>query len=319
MPPVFRSQMHSSITVSGRLPDSKAQQVVSALERLILTQDKAAGSANLVNVEYVDPAKDLTVYADVVEVRGPLVLPGRFVSIFARVLTGSKDSKGQAAAVDVSGAAPLAAKSRVATPAKRSPAEAGSTALSAFGTHNDKEKPGKDGANGATGSPGTGGNAGASAFQIEIACSEPDANLQLALIARGGRGQDGQEGQGGQDGQDGGPGAQGTDGFQGIGLKHGTNGGKGGNGGDGGPGGAGGSGGIGGEILISFTKGLRANMITTDVRAGDMGAPGKPGSGGREGSGGKSYPAYTSSPFNDGWIELPCNDGAKGDGPGSTP
>src|SRR3954453_1450666 len=103
MPLPLRSQFHNSIEVDGRLRGTKAQQIVTALERLILTQDTAAG---LANAEYVDPAKDLIVHGDVVEIRGPLVLPGRNVQVFARVLASSSDSKNQPAKIDVSGAPP---------------------------------------------------------------------------------------------------------------------------------------------------------------------------------------------------------------------
>src|SRR5215469_12290907 len=75
----FHSQFHNSIEIESGKPNIKARQVVSALERLILTQDP-----KLSNAEYVDPGKDLIVYGDVVEIRGPLELPGRAVPIPGR-------------------------------------------------------------------------------------------------------------------------------------------------------------------------------------------------------------------------------------------
>jgi hypothetical protein len=312
MAPVFRSQIHSSITIDSQRPKIQAQQVVSAMERVVLTQD-----SKIPNAEFVDAAKDLIVVADVVEICGPLSLPERSVKIFARVLASRADSKGQAAKIDISGNSGGNKKDRVSAPGKLSPAEAGHTALAIVGFHNPDERDGKEGARGSNGNKGAQGNPGGNAWDIEIVCSEPDSGLKLPLIARGGRGQDGQDGQNGQDGQDGGQGAEGTAGTAGIGLKFGTKGGKGGNGGDGAVGGVGGSGGNGGRVTVAFTKGLRDEMVTIDVRGGDMGNAGESGSGGRPGSGGKSYPSYIAQDLYY-WIEQEQKDGSGGD-PGNTP
>src|SRR5947209_20602315 len=120
MPPVFRSQFHNSIEIDSSRAGIKTQQIVSALERLVLTQDRGG---DLANAEYADPAKNLVVYGDVVEIRGPLELHGRSVQIFARVLASSPDSKNQPAKIDISGAAPRDAEAILPTSAKPSPAE----------------------------------------------------------------------------------------------------------------------------------------------------------------------------------------------------
>jgi len=314
----FHSQFHNSIEIESGKPNIKARQVVSALERLILTQDP-----KLSNAEYVDPGKDLIVYGDVVEIRGPLELPGRDVQIFARVLASSADRDNKPAKIDVSGAPCPSQDGAVPAAGKSSAAKAGETGLAIFGSASGSERPGGDGATGARGNPGKPGEPGKAAGNIYLGCTKADPSLRLALVARGGDGQAGQKGQAGQPGQDGGPGAEGTMGFGGIGLQYGTKGGKGGNGGDGGAGGVGGMGGNGGRITTHFVEDVSSGMFTTDVRRGEMGSSGESGAGGDPGEGGKSGNAFehemNSVSQSAQWVKKSMENGARGDHKGATP
>jgi hypothetical protein len=308
MPVPFRSESHSSITVGG------VQEVVSALDPLVLTQDTAQG---LTNVERVDGARDLRVYADVVIIRGPLVLPGRKVEIFARTVGALEDSKKQWAAIDVSGrpggsvdlaGGPVAKKGKTG---KRSAAKAGEPGEKGF--VNLPGKPGGDGATGEAGQAGSAGAAGQNAGSIYIRCEQLLTEQDFGLFAVGGRGQDGQEGQDGQDGQDGGPGLPGNkDPFN---MQLGTRGGKGGNGGKGGSGGAGGHGGNGGYIeLAMMMPHAGGGHLDPRPMSGDMGNPGKSGRGGTRGSGGQSGIAFTQDR-----VPYQMTKGADGDSDGATP
>src|SRR5262249_14019827 len=161
---------------------------VCSLDRLIVTQDSSLTTAG---VQLVDGKMDLSVYADVVDIRGPILLPDRSVKIFARKLCSSVDSRNQPARIDTSGLSAGAAAGREQKKAKLSPAYGGETCVTALGFHMGCEKQGGDGKTGDPGKGGANGDRGGNAWEIEITCGEPDPHLRLELIARGGRGQDG--------------------------------------------------------------------------------------------------------------------------------
>src|SRR5262245_14991909 len=148
MPPLFRSQTHSSILVPSRRGGVTRNQVVCSLDRLIVTQDSSLTTAG---VQLVDGKMDLSVYADVVDIRGPILLPDRSVKIFARKLCSSVDSRNQPARIDTSGLSAGAAAGREQKKAKLSPAYGGETCVTALGFHMGCEKQGGDGK---TGDPG---------------------------------------------------------------------------------------------------------------------------------------------------------------------
>ena len=115
----FRSQSHSSVTILPAGGDVARQEVVSALDPLVLTQD-----ASRTDAELVDGAKDLRVHADVVVIlrSSRCWRAGKSKSLRASS-AAPLTPKGQKAAIDVSGlpGGPVARKGRAETKQTRSP------------------------------------------------------------------------------------------------------------------------------------------------------------------------------------------------------
>ena len=267
----------------------KLVTILSSLQPLVLTQDAAAPVTE--GAIMIDGTKDLTVYADVVVIRGPLSLPGRSVIINARVVASENDSKGAASAIAVDGA-----DGPPPPPPEMTPWQAAAGKYDAgfnmFPPPPPKIVPPTTGVTPTT-AAGTGAAAqdgGSIALYVESFA----ANCALALSARGGKGGDGQQG------QTGGQGGQGYNGCQRLTLspthtpdghivewpvETGWNGGDGAQGGNGGPGGDAGPNGAGGTITVRYATSLPGS-VTTNVSAGPAGTPGKGGAWGAGGGGG---------------------------------
>ena len=170
-------------------------------------------------------------------IAGPVSMPGQSFDLHAGEIGSQNDTKGQAAAINVSGApgAPLP---------DLPPAQIGSSGKDS----NLEADSGAGGAGSDSGGQGAQGNPGADGGRITIFTNNVAKGANLSLSADGGNGGKGQKGQAGGQGGPGGPG---------IFLEHngppypdpisrmtGGAGGRGGRGGQGGPGGKGGNGGI---------------------------------------------------------------------------
>ncbi|MBB6730349.1 hypothetical protein [Cohnella zeiphila] len=209
-----------------------------------------------------DKSVHYVVHADTVRLSGSLSVPGRNVTIHARIISSDGE-----ASIDTSGAAP--ASERDYKPGAK--AESGISA----------EQPAKNGTNGEDGLPG---QPGQSAGDIALAAERFELNGPLRLIANGGRG---------GRGQDGGDGGKGADGINGEDANRGffsnDPAGAGGNashGGNGGNAGKSGDGGNGGSIVAAFVLPAKENLIVMESRAGKAGEAASPGKGQNGGHGG---------------------------------
>lgn len=276
---------------------------------LVLTNDPAVTG----RVMAVPSTADVTVYADVLRIRGPLMLPGRTVRLYARRLETEMDSQRQGAAIIVDGAdgasappwqMPHARDGKPGLPG--SPGQRGGDGESAPPANvaeviqsYDSRIAQLDGpilamtraslemsksiimqlwdrSKDMAGMPGQDGDPGKPGGTIVIACETLAADAPLVLRAAGGRGGDGQAGQGGGRGGDGAPGAD----APADGSRVGTDGGNGGNGGSGGNGGKAGRGGNGGKIVVQSVHPVDARQLSAVVAGGSPGKPGKGGLGG---------------------------------------
>lgn len=289
MTEIFRSQNHLTEMVRDTTDGIERFEVFTSLEPLILTQDPDTKGAN---VQHVASGQDLSVYGDVIRIRGPIELPGRAVQIHARILQVEKDSKGQSAAISVNGSkGPKPPLPKMPQPtllaAKEGFFEKRFLHIVVFDAEHGKN--GKAGSHGLPGAPGP------KAGSIMVNCELFESKSAVKLTAIGGTGGQGQNGQGGQAGQAGGNGYPGVVGFpMGIGMIKGTKGGNGGTGGKGGMGGTGGRGGNGGEITVNTIIKPTASF-NVDTSAGKMGSTGLPGSGGSAGKGGSNGKWLTAS------------------------
>lgn len=241
---------------------------------LYLTQDPNAPAG----YQPVSPDQDLTVFADFVIIDGPLSLPGLTVNIYARQIGTQADSSGNAASIDVSGAA------GAAPPPPQAPPAPGATGTSAS-IQDDNLYPAGNGGDGTGGQAGRTGSAGGDAGSISIYTESFLSGAALTLNANGGVGGQGQTGQAGGAGGVGGAGVWG--GYHGMECASAANGGNGANGGDGGTGGVGGNG---GNISVSYVVAPPAGTITSACQAGPGGDGGSGGAAGAGGAGGTMPP-----------------------------
>lgn len=87
---------------------STALTILSGLDPLTLTQDASLVAGGAISV----PGNlDLVVYADRVVIAGPISVPGRSVTIYAREIDTDNDASGHAASISVDGPAGCAADS----------------------------------------------------------------------------------------------------------------------------------------------------------------------------------------------------------------
>jgi hypothetical protein len=284
----------------------------TALDQLVLTQENPLPPGAVL----VASDLDHVIYADTVIVRGPLSLPGKNVSIYARVITPVPNSKGIPASIDVSGAPAQAA-------APTQPSSPQAARGEDRGGHDDT---GGDGANGSDGAAGANGGNGNDGGTITL-YMESSFNYQVSYLNLLANGSDGAPGGVGTKGQDGGDGGDGylhrrpnPAGGHGASTP-GTRGGDGGNGGNGGSGGNGGNGGKGGMITFASML-LPAGSIALDfylnvpigVGWGNGGQGGPGGAGGKGGLGGRNGPDArgSSSPGNDGTSGVNGQNGNRG-------
>jgi len=273
----------------------------------------------------VNPSRDLEIYANHLTISGPISLPGRSVTIFARTL---HVPAGLPSAISVSvGKSTVDPETIVIVPLE---------APAAGSVKGDPTKPWlfsfPVSASGSTGSSGVCGARGGDAGSISIRIGGLHLESPLLLSAVGGQGGKGQTG------QTGGKGGRGRDGMKGKELwdqlvaweiipafwnrDHrwpyvdrmiatrfspapilqvllsgytGGNGGSGGRGGDGGPGGKG------GKVEVVFAEALDATNsgLTIDVAGGAKGEPGAGGAPGPPGDGGSSYECDTDEDKGD--------------------
>lgn len=266
--------------------------VISGLDTLILTQQSPPPVGGM----YLSPDQDYSIWADTVIIQGPMTLPGSAVTIWARTVQWQPDSNGNAPAIDVSGAVPVAPQPAALGQGQASQgpnSEAQGFEYSAAGTG----APGSPGANGNTAGDSQSGTAftpaaGVTGGSIAIYAGSLDNSLApsatLMLVANGGAGQNGQNGQTGQEGGNGGNG-QPSDSLARMSwptwpAPRPTPGGDGAQGGVGGDGGSGAIGGNGGTITVA-TLSASGVQISCSVQGG-VGATG--GGGGTGGNGGNA-------------------------------
>ncbi|PRQ08101.1 hypothetical protein [Enhygromyxa salina] len=258
--------------------------ILSSLERLVLTTEDGVDDDDVVSV---DPELDLFVYANAVEVRTSLVLPGRKILMVAREIGGVGSAS---ATIDVS-----AARSPEPLPAPAPP----NAPSSAAG--------GRDGAQGRDGAAGQAGQAGGHAGSIDLWFG--DVLSPLTLRANGA---DGQAGQGGAAGSKGAYGGLGYTSSRKTRRRKNSvvrkpvrvKAGMGGPGGNGGPGGRGGSGGHAGVLIIRGRADSRLrgslSVLSCEAVGGTGGAGGIGGSGGAGGSSRHRAPAAEGAQGADG-------------------
>ena len=225
-----------------------------------------AADLTLTSEHLRDLSSHYVIHADTVCLSGELKVPGRNITINARIISSDGE-----ASIHTSGSAPRPEQDFKAGKG----AEEGITA----------DKPGKSGSDGADGQPGAPGQ---SAGHITLAAERFELNGSLSLIASGGNG---------GRGQDGGNGGKGANGTNGVDAERGfffnddpTAGGNAGNGGNGGHAGRSGDGGNGGNIFVGYVVSSREHLITMESRlgkAGESAVPGKAMDGGKGGIGGR--------------------------------
>ena len=240
----------------------------------VITNDDALGDRNM------------TVYADRIEIKGMIRRPGRKIALYAREIVGVDAGAG----FDVSG--PSVTATQNALP----PAQPGSNGPDG---HQDNKTvtPGINGTNGKdAGDTAAKGADAASAGSITIVAYRLGGNA-LHLQANGGNAEAGQAGQAAGHGGNGG---NGTGGFVygsgagrgGVIWHHvnGSNGGAAGSGGKGGNGGAGGRGGNAGRIVCRYVEHESAPvLVATPGSGGKGGAAGAGGAAGTPGNGGSGH------------------------------
>lgn len=261
--------------------------------RLVVTQDPEFQGEGVL---FVASTSALDVRADEICLRGPIALPGCAISLVARRLTGTNDSKGRAPAISTS---TPGGKSYNPEQTSKSP-KAGKGKAPNADAKNEKcwplpaggeDRPATAGEPGDPGDPGDPGGSAHAAGAIVIVAEHVAPDLRLPLSAVGGNGGDGERG---GDGGQGGDGGDGTDeckcGFMFWGNQIGQPGADNGKGGRGGPGGPGGQGGSGGDITVVVPDHAQSAFQAdeTAVRAGAMGRPGHGGAGGAPGKPGKA-------------------------------
>jgi hypothetical protein len=250
--------------------DGTTHMIFSVEAPCVLTNDNVPGDRNT------------TVYADRIEIHGPILRQGRKIALHAREITGV----GSNAGIDVSG------DSAVGTPDALPPGKPGDTG-------HDGERQGfsnsaaTDGGAGQAGGNGSSGKPGAAAGSITVVAYR-FSGTALRFAANGGNGSAGQTGGAGGRGGTGGKGAEGFTyghgaGRGGVIWKHvqGGNGGHGGNGANGGNGGNGGDGGAAGHVDCRHVVHEAAPIVSATPgsggAAGGAGAAGAAGAGGQEG------------------------------------
>lgn len=242
----------------------------------VLTNDDALGDRNM------------TIYADRIEIHGMIRRPGRKIALYAREIVGV--DLGAGAGFDVSG--PSVTATQNALP----PAPPGSNGADG---HQDNKTvtPGINGTNGKdAGDTSAKGADGASAGSITVVAYKL-SGVALRLAANGGNAEAGQAGQAAGHGGNGG---NGTGGFVygsgagrgGVIWHHvnGSNGGAAGSGGKGGNGGAGGRGGNAGHIVCRYVEHAAVPvLVATAGSGGKGGAAGAGGAAGTPGNGGSGH------------------------------
>lgn len=262
-------------TVKQSDSEAKTETIIAtqvlATKPLIITQSTSLQGDGVLNIT---PTSDLDVHANTVEISGPLVLPGRSVRIFARLLVFTS---GEDAVIDVTAGAKEIGNRLPA--ADVSPAKAGLGLLDV-----DLNRVGADGGQGLTGAVGDHGD-DAGSISV-VAGTVTVAGGTLKLLADGGPGGPGQKGGKGQEGGEGDRRKMQMTGQVGP---------RGGNGGPGGVGGVGGKGGKAGPIKFLYQQYLETPQhassnprpwLKVSTLPGPDGAPGKGGDGGGAGLGG---------------------------------
>ncbi|APR87880.1 PE family protein [Minicystis rosea] len=256
----------------------KTDTIYSTLPELVLTQ--SAGGTDPDAYCLLDRERDVEIFAEAVTIRGPLVIPGRSVTIVARVIDAKPNAFKEPACIDVSGnpGKELLTPTRTGAPLD---ADNGVDAYIGYFWQGDTlATPGKDGREGARGDSGLAGEPGGTVRIFAGRITGP-----LDVRAGGGKGGRGQRGQRGGKGGDGGrgyawhyPPAYGqSDWYKTLSPAEGGAGGRGGEGGRGGDGGKGGT----------------ARVLTLDAPGAEVHASASGGAGGNGGEGGEGGTAGT--------------------------
>jgi hypothetical protein len=256
--------------------NSKKLHIIRTSRPIAVTSDSTASVGGTVTFA---ADEHLAVYGDVVQVIGPIKLPGLDVTIACRQLEFLSDAKFQNPVIDVSGEVGHS----VDTNRKVLPAAAGRNG----GSEGYSSHAGENGHDGSSGDdyldegrkiPLDKAGPGSDAGNITIACDTLIIKAAVTLSANGGNG-----GNGGR-GQDGGKGGDGQDGW-GYDVK--GTGGWGGNGGNGGDGGKGGDGGLIKFFCVELQNASK-HSLTLSASAGSGGKGGDAGYGGNGGKGAKA-------------------------------
>ncbi|WP_153979650.1 hypothetical protein [Paenibacillus xylanilyticus] len=204
------------------------------------------------------------IQADTIHLDGSISLPGRNLTLNARVISSNGDIS-----ISTSGSPLLKDQDFMDEPK----ADSGLKAI-------------KSGDDGGRGHDGSNGADGISAGHLVLTAERFDLKGELRLSANGSNGGRGQDG---GDGMDGRPGDDGRDGETHIFWfnDYATAGTDGGNGGDGGNAGRSGNGGDAGHIFIAYVVSSEEHRITMETQAGIAGAPTLPGKAGTGYPGGR--------------------------------
>lgn len=262
--------------------------VLSALDDLVIGQDAEGAAGGRPYFDLSARNYDYYIYADVVTIRGRISLPGRNITVFARLLKSEQGAGNIAAEISVSGVPSSKLPTVIATAAD--PGSDGANApVSPFA---DAQAKGGAGGTGGTGRKGDDGEPGGGSGTITIICGVHETDFRLTMDAVGGRGRDGGKGQSGGRGGNGGSG-----GLSPLPVMRLHFPGPAGNGGNGGPGGNGGAGGSGGQTLVWSLCPAHQDAFTIHSEGGDGGAGGPGGDGGPGGHpGAQPFPQFPPLP-----------------------
>lgn len=246
------SWIESNLQFSGFQKGKKGDVVYVTAADLTLTPDF-----------FLDESVHYVIHADIVHLVGKIGIPGKNITINARIISSDGD-----VCIDTSGKAskgysPIDKAKSIHTPVDQENANI-------HGEH------------------GENGDSGQTAGNIILAAERFNLNGYLRLIANGsngGRGQDGGDGKKGFDGADGVDGKIGA-----FSNKAPTAGSNGTNGGNGGNAGQSGNGGDGGNIFVGYVVSSKESLIKMESasgKAGEAAVPGKGMVGGKGGIGGR--------------------------------
>ncbi len=265
--------------------------IITAFDPLIITQD---GSVTSGDVTQIPNNLDLVVYANHLTIAGPISIPGKNVTINARLLSTQNDNSGNAAKISVDGTQGGPPPLPLLTPSSAGPGEdAQEPFTKGYGQPDNQAGVGGAGTAGSAGAAGAGGTA-AGSITLNV---EQFANAAPSLSADGGAGGGGQAGQSGSNGGTGGNGVQPN--YRPLYPAA-----EGGAGGAAGAGGIGGAGGAAGTIQVGYVTGTPSISASASGGAGGAGGaagtPGQGGAGGTNPGGGGASTGATGASANNG-------------------